>query len=207
RAVLATSAGPPASRRRASILAAVVFPVTWRAGYAVHIQAVDAVGAHESVARPRFLPAGERRRIGHVPPPPQARFPTGATAPGVLSHPSHADRCLRRLTMTFMHKLSRRLALMRNVLLLGGLVTLSGCDLRKLMGLLEGVVVTVSVDPAASNIAAGRTVQLTATPRDGSGNALTGRVVTWATDNAAVATVNASGLVTGGAAGAANVTA
>src|SRR5437762_156298 len=75
------------------------------------------------------------------------------------------------------------------------------------MGLLEGVVVTVSVDPAASNIAAGRTVQLTATPRDGSGNALTGRVVTWATDNAAVATVNASGLVTGGAAGAANVTA
>jgi len=107
--------------------------------------------------------------------------------------------------MTFKHKLSRRLALMRNVLLLGGLVTLSGCDLRKLMGLLEGVVVTVSVDPAAPSIAAGQTVQLTATPRDGSGNALTGRVVTWATDNAAVATVNASGLVTGGAAGAATV--
>src|SRR5204862_7056392 len=109
--------------------------------------------------------------------------------------------------MTFKHKLSRRLALMRNVLLLGGLVTLSGCDLRKLMGLLEGVVVTVSVDPAAPSITAGRTVQLTATPRDGSGNALTGRVVTWATGNGAVATVNASGLVTGAAAGAATITA
>ncbi len=109
--------------------------------------------------------------------------------------------------MTFKHKLSRRLALMRNVLLLGGLVTLSGCDLRKLMGLLEGVVVTVSVDPAAPSIATGQTVQLTATPRDGSGNALTGRVVTWATDNGAVATVNASGLVTGAAAGPATITA
>src|SRR5881396_1574686 len=109
--------------------------------------------------------------------------------------------------MTFKHKLSRRLALLRDVVLLGGLVTLTGCDLRKLMGLLEGVVVTVSVDPAAPSIMAGRTVQLTATPRDGSGNALTGRVVSWSTDNAAVATVNASGLVTGAAAGAATVTA
>src|SRR5216117_4022193 len=109
--------------------------------------------------------------------------------------------------MTFKHKLSRRLALLRDVVLLGGLVTLTGCDLRKLMGLLEGVVVTVSVDPAAPSIMAGRTVQLTATPRDGSGNALTGRVVSWSTDNAAVATVNASGLVTGAAAGAETVTA
>src|SRR5213596_2249200 len=109
--------------------------------------------------------------------------------------------------MTFKHKLSRRLALLRDVVLLGGLVTLTGCDLRKLMGLLEGVVVTVSVDPAAPSIMAGRTVQLMATPRDGSGNVLTGRVVSWSTDNAAVATVNASGLVTGAAAGAATVTA
>src|SRR6266536_1376640 len=122
-------------------------------------------------------------------------------------HPSHADRCHRRLTMTFKHKLSRRLALMRNVVLLGGLVTLAGCDLRKLMGLLEGVVVTVSVYPTAPSITAGRTVQLTATPRDGSGNALTWRVVSWSKDNGAVATVNASGLVTGAAAGAATVTA
>ncbi len=57
--------------------------------------------------------------------------------------------------MTFKHKLSRRLALLRDVVLLGGLVTLTGCDLRKLMGLLEGVVVTVSVDPAAPSIMAG----------------------------------------------------
>ena len=50
-------------------------------------------------------------------------------------------------------------------------------------------------------------VQLTATPRDANGNALTGRIVTWGSTNTAVATVNGSGLVTGVAAGSATITA
>jgi hypothetical protein len=48
---------------------------------------------------------------------------------------------------------------------------------------------------------------LAATLRDASGNVLTGRVVTWASSAAAVATVNGSGLVTAVAAGSATITA
>ena len=68
-------------------------------------------------------------------------------------------------------------------------------------------VATVTVSPASASVAAGQTVQLTATPKDANGNLLTGRVVTWATSNAAVATVSASGLVAGALAGAATITA
>ncbi len=68
-------------------------------------------------------------------------------------------------------------------------------------------VASVTVSPAAANLTAGATTPLTATPKDANGTALTGRAVTWATSNAAVATVSASGLVTGGAAGSATITA
>src|SRR3989442_5422364 len=105
--------------------------------------------------------------------------------------------------MTFKHKLSRRLALLRNVLVVG-LVVLVACDLR---ALLQGLVVTVSVLPAASNIGVGQTLQLTATPRDANGNPISGRVVTWATNNAAIASVDANGLVTGATPGSATLTA
>src|SRR5205809_932270 len=108
--------------------------------------------------------------------------------------------------MTFKHKLSRRLALLRNVLLVG-LGVAAACDLQQLVGLLQSVVVTVTVSPAAPSVAVGGTLLLTATPLDASGNPLTGRVVTWATSSAAVATVSGSGLVTGVAAGTATITA
>src|SRR6266581_488368 len=98
--------------------------------------------------------------------------------------------------MTFKHKLSRRLALLRNVLLLG-LGVAAACDLQQLVGLLQSVVVTVTVSPAAPSVTLGATVQLAATPQDVSGTPLSGRVVTWATSSAAVATVSGSGLVTG----------
>jgi len=63
------------------------------------------------------------------------------------------------------------------------------------------------VSPATASVSVGQTVQLTATPKDGSGNALAGRVVTWTSGNTAVATVNGSGLVTGVAAGSVTITA
>jgi len=56
-------------------------------------------------------------------------------------------------------------------------------------------------------VPAGQTVQLTATLKDANGNTLTGRTVTWSSDNTAVATVSGSGLVSGVAAGAATITA
>jgi uncharacterized protein YjdB len=68
-------------------------------------------------------------------------------------------------------------------------------------------VATVTVSPATASVQAGSTVQLTATTRDGSGNVLTGRVVSWTSSNGAVATVSGSGLVTGVAAGSATITA
>jgi len=63
------------------------------------------------------------------------------------------------------------------------------------------------VSPATASIGAGAVVQLTATVRDSAGNALDGRAVAWASDNAAVATVSATGLVTGVADGAVTITA
>jgi uncharacterized protein YjdB len=66
-------------------------------------------------------------------------------------------------------------------------------------------VASVTVTPASASIETSKTVQLTATLRDASGNQLTGRTVTWTSLNTSVATVSASGLVTGVAAGTANV--
>src|SRR6266705_2369887 len=54
---------------------------------------------------------------------------------------------------------------------------------------------SVTASPAAPSVQVGQTVQLTATPQDAIGNALSGRVVTWATSNAGVATVNPNGLL------------
>ena len=63
-------------------------------------------------------------------------------------------------------------------------------------------VATVTVTPASATVVPGGTQQLTATTRDASNNALTGRSITWSSNNVAVATVNAStGVVSGNAPG------
>jgi uncharacterized protein YjdB len=69
-------------------------------------------------------------------------------------------------------------------------------------------VASVVVSPATATVQQGQTVQLAATPQDASGAPLSGRVVTWATPDVTVATVNAaSGLVTAVAVGTATITA
>src|SRR5437763_1492493 len=68
-------------------------------------------------------------------------------------------------------------------------------------------VATVDVTPPTATVQAGQTVQLTATPRDANGAALSGRTVTWSSSNTAVATVNSAGLVAGVTPGAATITA
>src|SRR2546430_7071981 len=68
-------------------------------------------------------------------------------------------------------------------------------------------VASVSVSPAAPALLVAATVQLTATPKDASGTALSGRSISWATSNASAATVSTNGLVTGVAAGTATITA
>src|SRR2546428_6223774 len=68
-------------------------------------------------------------------------------------------------------------------------------------------VASVTVNPATATVVLGAATQLTATPKDAVGNVLTGRAVMWASSNAAIATVSATGLVTGVAAGAVTITA
>lgn len=65
----------------------------------------------------------------------------------------------------------------------------------------------VDVTPATAAIFTGGTVQLDAVPRSASGDALSGRNVTWRSGAPSVATVSASGLVTGVGPGTAVVTA
>src|SRR5437773_6683281 len=65
----------------------------------------------------------------------------------------------------------------------------------------------VAVTPASASVNEGKTVQLTATPKDGNGNPLSGRAVAWVSSNTTVATVSSSGLVTGRVAGTATITA
>ncbi len=68
-------------------------------------------------------------------------------------------------------------------------------------------VATVSVAPGSAALVVGGGALLTASARDGAGNVLTGRPVAWSTSNPAVATVSASGMVTGVGVGSATVTA
>src|SRR3989454_1017458 len=68
-------------------------------------------------------------------------------------------------------------------------------------------VASVGVSPASASVQQGATVQLTATPKDANGTPLPGRTISWVSSNTGVATVNGSGLVAGGTAGPATITA
>src|SRR2546425_11916692 len=61
--------------------------------------------------------------------------------------------------------------------------------------------------PASSNLTAGQTVQLTATLKDGAGNVVINRPITWASSDSAMATVSGSGLVSALGAGSPTITA
>lgn len=57
-------------------------------------------------------------------------------------------------------------------------------------------VATVALSATVDTLQAGSSTQLTATAKDADGNTLTGREASWTTDDAKIATVSASGLVT-----------
>ncbi|HEX8242455.1 MAG TPA: plastocyanin/azurin family copper-binding protein, partial [Longimicrobium sp.] len=70
------------------------------------------------------------------------------------------------------------------------------------------VFTSLSVSPSSGAVQVGGTLQLTATPRDQNGAAMAGLPsASFSTSNAGIATVSASGLVTGVAAGTATITA
>ena len=62
-------------------------------------------------------------------------------------------------------------------------------------------VVVVTMSATVATVSVGQTLQLTATPKDALGNALTGRTITWTSTAGTVATVSSSGLVTTAALG------
>ena len=66
---------------------------------------------------------------------------------------------------------------------------------------------SVTVSPTTAELDVGETVQLTAVVRDQNSNVMAGASVTWMSGAGTVATVNASGLVTGVAGGTATITA
>lgn len=66
---------------------------------------------------------------------------------------------------------------------------------------------TVTVTPTPNALTTGQTVQLTASLQDANGGTITGRTVTWASSNDAIASVSTTGLVTAKALGSANITA
>ena len=68
-------------------------------------------------------------------------------------------------------------------------------------------VVSVEVSPSAETITLGGTLQLSAAAFDENGQAVSGAELSWESSNASVATVDATGLVTGVAEGTATITA
>ena len=66
-------------------------------------------------------------------------------------------------------------------------------------------VATVAVSLAASTLAPGQTTTASASPRDASGNAISGKTPSWSTSNTAVASVDANGGVTAVAPGTADI--
>jgi uncharacterized protein YjdB len=71
----------------------------------------------------------------------------------------------------------------------------------------QAVPASVSVSPSSLSVPVGSTGQLAATVKDANGNVLPNSCVTWSSSNTAIATVSTGGLVTGVAAGSANVVA
>jgi len=68
-------------------------------------------------------------------------------------------------------------------------------------------VVSVAVTPATATLVMGKTLQLSAVPKDSAGNALGGRTITWTSSDASKATVSAAGLVTAKSTGVVTLTA
>lgn len=72
-------------------------------------------------------------------------------------------------------------------------------------GLESPSVASIELSPSSGSVTVGETLQVTATTKNASGGILTGRPVTWSSGSAGVATVSATGLVTGAAAGTAAI--
>jgi len=88
-------------------------------------------------------------------------------------------------------------------------VTVDGVPSAPITATISSVpVATVTIGPLNPAVVCGQQIQLTATTRDGNGNILNGRVVTWSSANLAIATIgSATGIASGVAVGQVQITA
>ncbi|MGI8509251.1 MAG: Ig-like domain-containing protein [Gemmatimonadaceae bacterium] len=102
------------------------------------------------------------------------------------------------------------------ILASAGTVACGGGGADKIVGVTPGngggtggtvAVGSVVLGSTTASIQRGGSVTLTASARDASGNALSGRTITWATSDANIAVVSSSGVVTGMGPGTATITA
>lgn len=87
------------------------------------------------------------------------------------------------------------------------LLLIAGCGGGSPTTVTPPSVTSVSLSQSAATLSPQQTVTLVATPKDASGNTLTGRTITWASNPATVATVDGNGMITAVSVGAATVTA
>lgn len=85
--------------------------------------------------------------------------------------------------------------------------TAGGQSGHAIFAVTAGPVSSVTLTPSSGTVEAGKTMQLSASALDASGNPVLGRTVTWASSNSSVATVNSGGVVTGVDAGSADISA
>ena len=85
--------------------------------------------------------------------------------------------------------------------------SVDGKTASRSVAVISSPIATIAVTAASTALAIGGTTQATAVLRDGPGNVITGRTVTWSSSNTGVATVNATGLVTGVGQGKATISA
>ncbi len=85
--------------------------------------------------------------------------------------------------------------------------TIDGVSGTAQVAVAEIVVAQVVVSPATATLVTGQTQQLAATTYDGDGNVLTGRPLSWSSDNTSIASVDVNGLVMAQGPGTATISA
>jgi hypothetical protein len=107
--------------------------------------------------------------------------------------------------MTFSYKLSRRLA--QGFWVLGVATALAACAGDVTNPGSSSPVNSISITPPTADLTVSSTVHFSALLRDAAGAALTDRTVTWTSNAQAVASVSATGVVSGAGEGSATITA
>ena len=111
--------------------------------------------------------------------------------------------------MPFKHKLSKRLALMRDASLALAVAAIAACESQRVtdpaLDAARFKPASVTVTPGSAGLVVGQMLQLTATVRNAQGNVIAGSTVAWSTRDSTVAGVFAGGLAVARSLGSATI--